>query len=45
MKDIHNFLKGINLKANVIVRLEFDLAYYDFAIKNVSNYTTRTSPI
>ena len=27
---VHNYIQGINLKVNVIARLEFELAYYDF---------------
>ena len=29
---------------NVIARLEYELAYYDFAVHHFNHYTTRTSP-
>ena len=29
---VHTFPKGIGSKVNVIISLEFDLAFYDFAI-------------
>ena len=30
---------------NVIARLEFELAYYDFTVHHFNNYTTRTPPL
>ena len=30
--------EGISLKLNIIARLEFDLAYYDFTIQHISPY-------
>ena len=44
-KRIHTFPKGISLKVNVIVRLEFELAYYDIAIQHVNHDTIKASPI
>ena len=43
-KGVHTFPKGICPKVNVIARLEFELAYYDFAIHRFNHYTTRTPP-
>ena len=31
-KGVHTFPKGISPKVNVIVRLEYELAYYDSAV-------------
>ena len=39
-KRVHIFPKGINPKVNVIAWLEFELAYYDFAVEHVSHYAT-----
>ena len=33
------FLKGINLKLNVIARLEFKLTNYDVTVSNVNRYS------
>ena len=33
-KRVHTFPKGICQKMNVIARLEFELAYYDSAIRD-----------
>ena len=41
-KGAHTFPKGICLKVNVIARLEYELAYYDFAVHRFNHYTTRT---
>ena len=43
-KGVHTFPKGICPKVNVIARLEFELAYYDFAVHRFNHYTTRTPP-
>ena len=40
--EVHTFPKGICPKVNVIVRLEFELAYYDPAVHRFNHYTTRT---
>ena len=40
-KGVHAFSKGICLKMNVIARLEFEPAYYDFAVKRINHYITR----
>ena len=39
---VHTFPKGICTKVNVIVRREFELTYYDFAVQHFNHYTTRT---
>ncbi len=36
----HTFPKGICPKVNVIVRLEFELAYYDSTVHRFNHYTT-----
>ena len=36
--------KGISTKVNVIAGLEFELAYYDVIVQNVSHYSPRTPP-
>ena len=38
----HNFSKSINQKVNVIVWLEFELAYFEIAVQHFSHYTTET---
>ena len=40
-KWVHAFPKGICPKANVIARLEFELAYYDTTVHRFNHYTTR----
>ena len=37
------FPKSVSLKANVIVRLEFELTNFWATVQHVSNYTTGTS--
>ena len=39
----HTFPKDINLKVNVLLRQEFELAYDDVTVKHVSHYATETS--
>ena len=41
-KGVHTFPKGICPKVNVIVRLGFELAYYDSAVQHFNHYTSRT---
>ena len=41
----YNFPKSICSKVNVIARLEFELAYYDFTVHLFNHYTTRTPPV
>ena len=41
-KRVHTFPKGICPKMNVMVQLEFELAYYDPAVYRFNHYTTRT---
>ena len=41
-KEVNNFAKGINPKVNVIVRLEFELAYYDVTVQHISQYAMGT---
>ena len=43
-KEIHTFLKGIRLKVNLIVWLEFELAYFEAAIQQFIHYAVGTSP-
>ena len=43
-KGVHTFPKGICPKVNVIVRLEYELAYYDSIVHRFNHYTTRTPP-
>ena len=39
-KRMYTFLKVINPDANLTVRLEFEIAYFDITIKQFSLYTT-----
>ena len=39
---IHTFPKDICPNVNEIVRLEFELAYYDTTVQRLNNYITRT---
>ena len=41
-QGVHTFLLGISLKVNIIARLQFEVAYFDDAVKHVSHYTMRT---
>ena len=43
--EIHILPKGINPKGNVIAWLEFELAYYDIAVEQVSHYNPGTLPV
>ena len=43
-KGVHTFPKSICPKVNVIARLEYELAYYDFAVHRCNDYTTATPP-
>ena len=43
-KGVHTFPKGICLKVNTRVRLEFELAYYDSTVGRFNYYTKRTLP-
>ena len=43
-KGVHTYPKSICLKANVIVRLKFELAYNDSAIHHFNYYIMRTLP-
>ena len=43
-KEFHTFPKGICPKVNVIAQLEYELAYYNFAVHRFNHYTTRTPP-
>ena len=40
-KKVHTFPYGISQKGNVIVWLEFELAYYDVKIQLINQYTVR----
>ena len=37
-KGVHIFLQSISLKQNVLARVEFEVAFIDVAVPNVSNY-------
>ena len=41
-KGVHIFPNSICPKVNVIKQLEFELAYYDFAVHRFNHYTTWT---
>ena len=43
-KGVHTFPKGICPKVNLLVRLEYELAYYDSEVHRFNHYTTRTPP-
>ena len=38
-KGVHTFPKGIGPKVNVIVKLEFQLVYYDATVQDLSQGT------
>ena len=40
--SFHHFLNCINPKLNVIVRVDFELAYYHFAVLHINHYATET---
>ena len=37
-------VEDISPKANIIARLEIELAYYDITVQHVSHYTMETPP-
>ena len=39
---IHTFAKSICPKVNVMVQLEFELAYYNVAVQHISHYAMAT---
>ena len=41
-KGVHTFSKGICPKMNVMVQLEFELAYNDSAVHRSNHYISRT---
>ena len=43
-KGVPTFPKSICQKVNVIARLEFELAWYDFAVQRFNHHTRRTTP-
>ena len=43
-KGVHAFPKGISPEMNVIVRLEFELAFYDVTVDHASHYATGNLP-
>ena len=43
-KGVHTFPNGICPKVNIIARLEYELAYYDYAVHRFNHYTTKTLP-
>ena len=43
-KVSHTFPKCINSKVNIVVQLEFELAYYNVAVQYVSLYTMWNPP-
>ena len=42
-KWVHAFPKGISLNVNVIVQLEFEVAYFATVVQHVSHYAMETS--
>ena len=45
IKWVHTFPKGISLKVNVIVQLEFELVLYDATVQHVNHYAMVIPPI
>ena len=43
-KRVHIFPKGIKQKVNVVARQEFELAYYDVAVKHISHLPIANLP-
>ena len=43
-KGVHTFFKGISLKVNAQLWLEFKLTYYDVTVQCVSHYAMGTTP-
>ena len=39
IKEFNPLLKGISQKVNIIVQVEFELAYFEVTIQHFSNYT------
>ena len=45
IREIYIFPKGICLKVNIIMQLEFELSYYDVAVQPVDYNVTWTLPV
>ena len=43
-KGVHTFLKGISLKANVIVQLQFELTHYNIEVQYLIHHAIGTFP-
>ena len=41
-KGVHIFPKGICMKVNVIVEVEFELSYFEAAVQHFIHYATET---
>ena len=41
-KGVHTFPRGISPKVNVVVRLEFELTYFEVAVQPFSHYVIGT---
>ena len=39
-EEFHTVSKGISLKLNIIVPLDFEATHYDVAVQDVNPYTT-----
>ena len=42
--EVHTFPEAISSKMSTIVRLEFELVYYDVVVQYVSPYDAGTNP-
>ena len=42
-KGFHTFPKGISPKVNIMAWLEFELAYYNYAVQHFNHYNTNNS--
>ena len=40
-KEVHSFPNVVNLQVNIIVRLVFELVYYEFSIQHDSHWVSR----
>ena len=41
---VHTFPDGINPKVNIIVRMDFELAFFEAEFQHLSHYAARTYP-
>ena len=44
-KEVCTFAKGVCLKVNIIIQLEFELTYFETTVQHFSRYAKRIPPL